>query len=151
MAVTPESFRATFRAFNDPDLSPEAAVNYYIQLALNMLAGSASGAGNRFDAITLDRAVGLYVAHHLALDAKDMDAKTAGAIPGEVEGVATAKAVDKVSVSMDASTVTWENEPFWNSTRYGVALLDLVRMFGAGAIQIGTPQGGDIDLFGWRW
>jgi hypothetical protein len=139
MSVNPESFRTAFRMFNDPGKYPDDTVTYYITLAMNMLAGSNSAAGNRFDPVSLDRAVGLYVAHNLALDARDMEADQTGGTPGELEGPATAKAVDKVSVSSDTKAVTWENEPYWNQTRFGIALMDLVRMFGAGGIQLGTP------------
>lgn len=149
MTVTAESFRRTFRAFNDLDASPDETVAYYIVLATNALAGSASAAGNRFDAITLDRAVGLYVAHYLALDARDLSAQVAGGVPGEVKGPATSKSVDKVSVSSDTKAVTWDNQAFWNQTRYGIELVNLIRMFGAGGIQIGVPTGNEVDdLFG---
>lgn len=149
MTVTAESFRQSFRAFNDPDLSPEATVDYYISLAMNALNGASSAAGNRFDAVTLDRAVGLYVAHYLALDARDMDTAAAGGVAGEVKGPATSKTVDKVSVSTDTKAVTWENQAFWNLTRYGTELYNLVRLFGAGGIQLGVPSNNDVDLFGW--
>lgn len=148
MTVSVESFRATFRAFNDPGKFPDDAVTYYIQLATNFLAGSALSAGNRFDPLSLDRAVSLYMAHQLTLDARDVDAVVAGAVPGELEGVATAKAVDKVSISMDSKAVTFDDEPFWNQTRFGVQLIDLVRMFGAGGIQLGVPSATDSNF---RW
>lgn len=151
MTVTAESFRQTFRAFNDPDISPDDAVNYYIALATNALAGANSSAGNRFDAVSLDRAVGLYVAHYLALDMRDISAQAAGGVPGEVKGPATSKTVDKVSVSSDTKAVTWDNQAFWNQTRYGIELVNMIRMFGAGGIQLGTPSVNDTDIFGWGW
>ncbi len=151
MTVTAESFRLKFRAFNNPGTYPDESITDYIALAMNFLAGSSSAAGNRFDPVSLDRAVGLYVAHNLALDARDADAAAAdtGAVPGELEGPATGKAVDKVSVNMDTKAVTWENEAYWNMTRYGIELINLARMFGAGGIQLGTPTAADVDWFGW--
>lgn len=147
MTMTVELFRQQFRAFNDPDLSEDGAVNYYIGLATNFLTGGSQG--SRWDSITLDRAVGLYVAHHLVLDARDAQAVSGGGgIPGELEGVATGKTVDKVSITQDAELVSFENEPFWNQTRYGVALMELVRLFGAGGVQIGVPTAQDLDTFG---
>jgi hypothetical protein len=149
VAVTITSFRQVFRAFNDLGKFPDDAIAYYTALGVNFLSGAASGAGHRFDALILDHAVGLFVAHHLVLDARDADVTAiTGAIPGELEGVATAKSADKVSINMDTKAVTFENEGFWNMTRFGVQLMNLARMFGAGGIQLGTP-GGDVDLLGW--
>jgi|SRR6185369_1521408 len=154
MAVTPQSFRQTFRMFKNPDVAPDDAIVYYTTLAMNALAGSTMG--TRFDAISLDRAVSLYVAHSLTLDARDIDAigggqnqTPTGAVPGEIKGPATTKTVDKVSVSFDTKAVSWEDEAYWNQTRFGVELVNMIRMFGAGGIQLGTPGAGDVDSVGW--
>lgn len=149
MTVTVQSFRDSFRPLANPAFSPDDAVTYYIGRATTMLAGSASASGNRFDSDTLDRAIGLYVAHYLVLDARDMAATINGGIPGEIEGPSTSQTADKVSFTQDTKAVTRDNEPFWNQTRYGVELMDLVYMYGAGPIQLGTPGSGDADSFGW--
>lgn len=84
-----------------------------------------------------DYAVGLYVAHHLAITARNVRAsKVKGGIPGAVQGPLTAKSVDKVASSYDATSVTFENAGFWNMTVYGVELYQLALMFGAGAFQV---------------
>lgn len=141
MAVTPESFRQLFREFAEPDTAPDDAITFYVTLAGNFLNGSTSSVGQRWDPTTLDYATGLFVAHHLALSQRAIATAQAGGIPGDVKGPATAKAVDKVSQSYDSKAVTWENEAFWNQTQYGIRLIDLARMFGAGGVQLGALSG----------
>jgi|SRR6185312_1383835 len=144
MSVTTESFRETLRAFKDQGDYPDAAIAFYVSLAVTAFTGANSGQGNRIanDPPTLDYATMLFTAHHLVLDKRDEQAADAGGVPGEVEGPATAKSVDKVSYSADTQAVTWDNEAFWNQTRYGIQLINLVRMYGAGGVQVGLPCAG---------
>jgi hypothetical protein len=136
--MTPTLFRQVYRQFAEPDTSPDDAINYWIGIAQNSLNGSTSSVGQRWDATSLDLGIGLFVAHHLALDQRDIATAQAGGVPGEVKGPATAKSTDKVSQSYDTKAVTFENEAFWNQTRYGIRLVDLARMFGAGGVQLGA-------------
>lgn len=142
--MTPTLFRQIFREFAEPDTSPDDAITFYIGLAGNFLNGSDASVGQRWDATTLDYGVGLFVAHHLALSQRAVATAQAGGIPGDVRGPATAKSVDKVSTSYDTKAVTWENEAFWSQTVYGIRLVDLARMFGAGGVQLGTDDSGTI-------
>jgi hypothetical protein len=140
--VTPELFRSIFREFAEPDTAPDDAIDFYIGLAQNFLNGSNSSVGQRWDASSLDYGIGLFVAHHIALSQRAVATAQAGGIPGDVRGPATAKAIDKVSTSYDTKAVTWENEAFWSQTTYGIRLIDLARMFGAGGVQLGVCGGG---------
>lgn len=150
MTVTVQSFRQTFRMFADPDLAPDDAVNYYIGLATNFLTGSTPSGGTLFDALSFDRAVSLFIAHYLTLDARDLQAsKIGGGVPGELEGPATGKSIDKVSVNSDTKAVTWDNAAFYNQTRFGTELVGLIRMFGAGGIQLGAPSGTALPCGWW--
>lgn len=142
--MTPTLFRSIFREFAEPDTSPDDAITFYIGLATNFLNGSESSVGQRWDATSLDYGIGLFVAHHLALSQRAVATAQAGGIPGDVRGPATAKTIDKVSTSYDTKAVTWENEAFWSQTTYGVRLVDLARMFGAGGVQLGADGGGAI-------
>src|SRR5690348_10367776 len=136
--MTPESFRQIFREFAEPDTAPDDSITFYITLAQNFLNGSTSSVGQRWDATSLDYGIGLFVAHHLALSQRAIATAAAGGVPGDVKGPSTAKAIDKVSQSYDTKAVTWENEAFWNQTMYGIRLIDLARMFGAGGVQLGV-------------
>lgn len=151
--MTPTLFRQVFREFAEPDTSPDDAINFFIGLAQNFLNGSTSSVGQRWDPTSLDYGIGLFTAHHLALSQRAVATASAGGIPGDVRGPATAKSVDKVSQSFDTKSVTWENEAFWSMTTYGVRLIDLARMFGAGGVQLGVCAGGEliggIGPYGW--
>lgn len=81
----------------------------------------------------------LFACHHLALAALSAEDAADGNVPGEVTGPATAKAVDKVSVSYDAGSVALDDGGFWNMTRYGIQFLQFARMIGAGGYQLGGP------------
>ncbi|MCZ7368822.1 DUF4054 domain-containing protein, partial [Klebsiella pneumoniae] len=50
------------------------------------------------------------------------------------------KSVDKVSASYDASATLDPNAGFWNNSRYGSEFWEYLMMFGAGAVQLGTPE-----------
>ncbi|ENE2373282.1 DUF4054 domain-containing protein, partial [Klebsiella aerogenes] len=58
---------------------------------------------------------------------------------GANSGVQTSKSVDKVSVGYDASMTLNPDAGFWNNTRYGSEFWEYLMIFGAGAIQLGTP------------
>ena len=83
--------------------------------------------------------VELFVAHYMALYAADMRSTAAGASGGANSGVQTSKSVDKVSVGYDASMTLNPDASFWNNTRYGSEFWEYLMIFGAGAIQLGTP------------
>ena len=147
--MTPELFRSIFREFAEPDTAPDDAINFYIGLAQNFLNGSNSSVGQRWDATSLDYGIGLFVAHHIAISQRAVATAQAGGVPGEVKGPSTAKAIDKVSQSYDTKAVTWENEAFWNQTQYGIRLIDLAKMFGAGGVQLGVCGGGGVSNGTW--
>ncbi len=143
--MTPTLFRQVYRALADPDKTPDEVLVYYFGLAANFLNAK------RFDPTSLDFAVGLFTAHHLTLDLRDEATSAAGGIPGDVRGPSTQKTTDKVSQGYDTKAVTYENAGFWNSTRYGVRLWDLMMSFGAGGIQVdgaGCGPSGFAEGFG---
>lgn len=84
----------------------------------------------------LDQGTALFVAHHLAISARDLAVASSGGIGGEVKGPLTQKSVDKVSASYDASSATYADAGFWNMTTYGLQYWNLLLMVGAGGIQL---------------
>lgn len=129
--------RADFPEFANITTFPDASVNFWLSVAVLSLDPL------RWDTM-LDVGTELFVAHHLALSAREAETVAAGGIPGAVKGIVTNKAVDKVSVGMDASSVSLTDGGFWNMTTYGIQFLQLARMIGAGGIQVGaggTPPG----------
>jgi hypothetical protein len=135
--VTPPVFRQQFPAFRDIDTYDDIQINLFITVAGNLLDA------DRWDTM-LDYGTSLFVAHHLVLAARDEATVAAGGIGGGVQGILTAKAVDKVSASYDASSVSIEDGDFWNMTRYGIEFLRLAKQMGAGGVQItgGLAPGG---------
>lgn len=123
-------FRTDFPEFTDTTLYPTSTVTFWLSVASMSLPSDRWG-------VWLDLGQELFTAHHLVLSAQSVADASLGITPGGVDGPATAKAVDKVSVSMDAAAVTLEDGGFWNMTRYGIQLLQFARMCGSGGIQFG--------------
>src|SRR5580704_8401670 len=82
--------------------------------------------------------VSLYLAHVLTLAAGNVQTAANGGNPGGQGGIATAKTVGSVSVQYDAQTTSYDpkNAAYWNLTTYGKQFYSLVRIFGAGAVQL---------------
>ena len=145
MTVTVSSFRQSFPEFTDPgDYDGDFIGNVLLPLAL------AFQNPNRWDPLTIDYGTGLFVAHYLVLQARASGTVAAGGIPGTVEGIRTAKSVDKVAISYDANTVALEGAAFWNMTTYGIRFYQLTRLYGTGGAQIGAGPAGRFS-FGGGW
>ena len=93
----------------------------------------------------MDIGVSLYAAHYLTIGRRNELAAQRGGVTGNVEGPKSAKAVDKVSASMDTKAVTIENAGFYNLSVYGIQLFQLARYVGAGPVQV---NGGGSPGFG---
>jgi hypothetical protein len=130
MTITATQLRTDFPEFADTATYPDATVAFWLSVAAITLPA------DRWDTL-LNVGTELFTAHHLVLAAQAAEDVAAGATPGEVTGPATAKAVDKVSFSQDAASVSLENGGFWNMTTYGIRFLQLARMIGAGPVQLG--------------
>ena len=123
------TFRADFPEFADTTAYPNGQVNFWIAAASKLLNA------DRW-ADMLDLGAELFTAHHLTIGKRDQTAAAAGGIPGQVQGIQTSKAVDKVSASYDASAIAYDNAGFWNATSYGMRFFQLARMVGAGGVQL---------------
>lgn len=130
-------FRQQFPEFTDPDIYTPFAYDFYQALAYRFL-------NPNFGSV-LDYAAALFIAHFLVTDAKNQKAAAAGGIPGAVDAPKTAKAVDKVSASMNVEAISLEGQGFWATTSYGMRLYQLIQMFGAGGVQL---TGGFIGFGG---
>lgn len=131
--VTVDSFRAAFPAFADPMayLGPE--IQFWIDLGSKLIN---QGRWGDLAAYGLQ----LFVAHNLALEAARCSGGGSGA-PGAIVGALSSASVDKVSYSRDASAAMETGAGHWNLTTYGMRYIRLVRMIGAGPIQVGVPVG----------
>lgn len=127
--MTPTDFRTQFPEFACTTDYPDAQIVFWDGLAGALLNP------DRWNDL-LDYGIGLFIAHHLVTSRRDQLAAEAGGVGGVVNGPQSAKSVDKVSASYDTGAVTFENGGFWNSSLYGIRLLQLVRITGAGGVQL---------------
>lgn len=138
MTINAGQFRANYPAFTNATTFPVDAVDYYLGLGYALMNAARWGA-------QLDLAVQLYTAHNLVLEARMNAEANNGGIPGANGsglGVVNSKAVGKVSIGYDVSAVTKAQEQFagdYGLTLYGLRLWKLIRLFGAGPLQIATP------------
>lgn len=129
MTVTVSSFRTDFPEFASTVTYPDASVAFWLAAAGKLLSV------DRW-AELLDLGTELFMAHNLALGARDQKAATAGGIGGSSAGLVASKAVDKVSVSYDTGAASIEGAGAWNLTTYGTRYIQLARLIGAGGVQL---------------
>lgn len=129
MSVTPASFRQDFPEFADITVYPDGSVNYYLNLAGLLLVPA------RWTTV-LDMATELFVAHNLVLEAQAQKAAANGAIPGQNTGPLSGKTVGPITASYDTAAGIEEGAGHWNLTTYGTRFMSLVRLFGAGPVQV---------------
>ncbi|EAM6649204.1 DUF4054 domain-containing protein [Salmonella enterica] len=130
---TPEKFRSDFPQFSDETKYPATMIQVRLALADVLMSEL------RFGEDVFPYVVELFVAHYMALYAADQRGAAIGSSGGANSGLQTSKSVDKVSASYDASMTMNSDAGFWNNTRYGSEFWEYLMIFGAGAIQLGTP------------
>lgn len=130
--ITAAEFKTTFPEFASADTP---MVEFYLGLSRYMLAEDRFGDSYPY-------AVGLFVAHHLAMELPAIRAANAGQVPGVIGsggfGAVASKAVGSVSVSyqaIDASAYE-PNAGHWALSVYGMRYLSMIRLFGAVAYQL---------------
>lgn len=121
--------RQIFPEFLDPTIYPDQQIQFWLDVAAKML-----NADRWYD--LLDNGMYLFTAHHLVIARRDQVAAESGGAVGGIQGAVSSKTVDKVSVSYEANSVLYDDAGFWNGTTYGVQYWNLVRMVGAGGIQL---------------
>jgi len=139
-------FRGTMRAFSDPQLYTDAQIIPYLRLS------DASMSIERWGEFR-DYGQALFVAHFLAMEAREDRIAEAGGLPGSVTsgGIISSKSVGGASISYDTMAILNKDGSFWNMTTYGIRWLWYARMVGMGGLQSGGP---DILLgatFGPAW
>ena len=140
--VTPAIFKGHYPEFVCPETYPPSQVQFWLDTAYSMLNPARWGR-------QLDMAAELYVAHNLALEARAMKESQGGGIPGGSVGVLSSKSVDKVSAGYDTNRATEESAGHWNLTIYGTRLYRLIKLFGAGPVQVGIGVSPPNTGLGW--
>lgn len=126
-ALTVAQFREMFPVLTEA-LFPDTAVQIRLTMASEFFSSNRWGDGD-----IRDYAMGLYCAHYLTAYGSQAEC---GGSQGSAMGVVSSKSVDGASVSFDTSSTTWSDAGFWNATPYGRELFFLMRIYGAGAVQL---------------
>lgn len=130
---TPDQFREMFPQFSDATIYPDSRIAMRLALVDQLMDES------RYGPDVFPYVCGLFVAHYLYLDTADSRSSAVGGAGGANNGIQTSKSVDKVSVGYDASQTLNPDAGFWNNSRYGSEFWEYLMIFGAGAVQLGTP------------
>lgn len=127
--VTIAEFREAFPTFTQ-ELFPDPAVQLRLDLGEAFIDPKLIG-----DEEIWSHMVKLYAAHYLAV-AGSAASGGSGTGAGAGMGVVSSKSVDGASISYDTSSTAIADAGLWNATAFGRELLSLLRVFGAGAIQL---------------
>jgi len=127
--ATIAQFRAAFPEFASEVNYPDPQIQFWLDVAAKLL-----NVDRWYDLI--DQGYMLFSAHHLVIARCDQLAAYSGGMPGAIQGAVASKSVDKVSVSYQNDTAMYQDAGFWNLTTYGLQYWNLVRMVGAGGIQL---------------
>jgi hypothetical protein len=122
-------FRTQFPEFRDTVVYPDQQLNFWAELAEAQLR----------ECVWLSswqKGVSLYVAHEVTLAAQNQKAAAAGGMPGTSGGVANTKTVGSVAVGYDSENTSEKDAGWYNLTNYGKQLYRLIRLFGAGCVQL---------------
>jgi hypothetical protein len=130
MTVTVATFRTSFTEFTSATIYPDADVQFWLTYAGLLLNA------NRWKSM-LDLGTSLFIAHNLVLEQQAKASAANGAPPGLSSGIVSSKSVDKVSISYDTNSAAEKDAGQWNLTIYGQRYFRLMKMFGAGPLQVG--------------
>jgi hypothetical protein len=135
MTVTVASFRANFPEFANDALYPDAQVTFWLSMATILV-------GPRWGSL-IDFGIQMFMAHNLSLEYGAMQASAGGQAPGQVIGPLSGGSVDKVSYQRDPGAAMDPSNGHWNLTIYGLRYVRMLRMVGAGPVQVGAPTGAE--------
>lgn len=132
--VTASTLRADLPEFADPGVYTDGAIAYWSILATLLM--NASRWGN-----LLQLACELFIAHNLVLEAMDQQTALEAGWPGVSKGAINSESVGPITVAYTSEPTLETDGGHWNLTKYGTRLLRLIRMAGAGPVQVGPGSG----------
>lgn len=156
--INEAQFRADLPEFVDTAKWLPSQIKYFLGLARLLLNETAWGPSaidpwpsTLTDApplLEFDYGSEMFVAHNMALEALAQRAGAKGLIPGLMTGIAQSRGADKLSVSYDTKAGIVADAGHWNLTTYGVRFIQLARLMGMRAIQVGIGcEGGASPSF----
>ncbi len=122
-------FRTNFPEFASTTVYPSATITLWAALAERMLPET-------LWLETWPLAVQLYVAHEIVIASQNVKAAAVSGSPGQSGGIANSKTVGSASIAYDSTTQSEKDAGWWNRTTYGMQLWRLIKIFGAGCIQL---------------
>lgn len=129
MELDTAQFRKNFPEFADTARYPDSQITFWGTLAETMVNKCRWGT-------IWSQGVQLYVAHEITLASSNAATGQNGGVPGGQSGPTASKAVGSVNVSYDTTSAAEKNAGWWNLTSYGKQFYRLMRMMGAGAVQL---------------
>jgi len=123
------TFRGNFPEFSDQSVYPDSQVTFWATLAEAQLNQCKWGS-------IWTTACNLYVAHNIVIAKQNVAAGAIGGSPGQSGGITNSKTVGSVTAAYDAASQSEVGAGFWNRTTYGQQLYRLIKIYGAGCIQL---------------
>lgn len=122
-------FRTSFPEFRDPEKYPKGTIDFWAELGEELIGRVKWGR-------KYEKGLFLFVAHNLTLARQNAQTSAAGGAPGKPQGNITSKKVGAVAVSYDSSNIGNPKDGIWGQTTYGQLYAQLLRIVGAGCIQL---------------
>ena len=130
-APTAQAFRKDLPEFADTTRYPNAVLDYWLGIGAQIVNAQ------RFGDLTNPQ-IESFAAHNITLERRAIDEAERGGQVGMGVGILTSKSVDKASASYDVSTGAETGAGFYNQTIYGKRYWQMLRLHGAGGIQVGV-------------
>lgn len=140
-AITVAQFRADVREFINTATYPDSMVMYWLVVGTLML--NQSRWGNLYN-LGLE----MFVAHNVQLEGLAVQTAAANGAPGITRGPISSETPGQVSLSYAVEAATEKGGGYYNETIYGKRFYRLLRMVGAGPIQIGIGWCSPLGSFG---
>lgn len=122
-------FRNNFPEFTSETAYPSSVINFWSDVAEKLILADVWQDMH-------ETAIQLYVAHELVIARQNQLSANSGGVPGQSGGIANSKTVGSVSVSYDSNNNSEKDAGWWNMSTYGKQLYRLIKIFGAGCIQL---------------
>lgn len=140
--MTIAMFRIDLPEFSNTNDYTDGMVTYWLNAANLMVNADRFG-----DALNL--ALEQFIAHHIVMEKLAMDTAGVGGYPGLNKGTISSESPGGVNLSYDTNSVLELDAGHWNYTIYGGRFVRMMRLFGAGPIQVGAGMNGDCDNMPW--
>lgn len=138
------TYRLSFSASAPIAAEPMVAVQSGSGSGGNPFWGPGSLTPNSPPTTIADFATEMWAAHQIVLEKQALAAAATGGDPGTKIGIISSKSVNGVSVGFDVGAITGgnmqANAGYYNQTIYGIRFYRLMKLRGAGPIQLGIGR-----------